>query len=66
MAAFQTWCETELKPKEAELLKKAAAFEEDIYKLVQPPVLKVEVIPTAPPAKPAPPVPAKAPAKKAA
>lgn len=50
MAGFDTWINTELKPKEAELLSKAAALEDEIYKLNQPQPLKVEVKPTTTPA----------------
>lgn len=69
MKPFDAWVESELKPKEAELLKKAAAFEDEIYKLNQPKPLKVEIRPgvVPAPAKPAAQPGAKAgPAKKAA
>ncbi len=61
MAGFQQWVETDLKPKEAELLQKAAAIEAEIRKLSVLPPVKVEVRPAAP--KPAAARPA---AKKAA
>ncbi|MBX7207829.1 MAG: SGNH/GDSL hydrolase family protein [Verrucomicrobiaceae bacterium] len=58
MKEFEAWL-PEMRAKEAELVKKAEAIEDEIYKANQPPVLKVEV-------KPAPPVPARKPAAKAA
>jgi|JI8StandDraft_1071087.scaffolds.fasta_scaffold06331_4 lysophospholipase L1-like esterase len=66
MEAFNAWRENELKPKEAELLKKAEAFEEQIRQVAQPQPVKVEIIPTAAPAKPMPKARAKPVAKKAA
>lgn len=65
-AAYETW-QVEFKAKRAELDALAAKYEEEIYKINKPPVLKVDVHPTAvpapavtaPPAKPeAKPVPA--------
>ena len=66
MDAFNAWRENELKPKEAELLKKAEAFEEQIRQAAQTQPVKVEVIPTAAPAKPMPKAAAKPAVKKAA
>jgi lysophospholipase L1-like esterase len=68
-AAFETWWNGEGKAKEAELLKKAAALEDEIYKANQPAEVKIEIRPsTAVITKPAPKGKAKAaaPAKKAA
>jgi hypothetical protein len=69
MEGFKTWCETELKPKEAELIKKADEIEVEIRKLAKLQPLKVEVKP-APVVAPAPKAKGKAapkaPAKKAA
>ena len=66
MDAFNAWRENELKPKEAELLKKAEVFEEQIRQAAQTQPVKVEVIPTAAPAKPMPKAAAKPAVKKAA
>lgn len=67
MTEFNAWL-PEMRAKEAELVKKADAIEDEIYKANQPPVLKVEINPAPPlpvPAKK--PAPAKAaPVKKAA
>lgn len=63
MASFESWWK-ESKTKEEELVKKAAAFEDEIYKANQVAPLKIEV--KAAPALPAKAAPAKAPAKKAA
>jgi len=50
MKPFDAWVATELKPKEAELLKKAEAFEAQIHELNDVSPLKVEVKPSATPA----------------
>jgi hypothetical protein len=62
MTEFNKWVETELKPKEAELLKKADEIEAEIRQLAKLQPIKVEVRPAAPAA----PKPAAAKAKKAA
>ncbi len=59
MKSFEEWVAKELKPKEAELLKKAADLEAQIYQANQPKPLKVQITPAPAVAKPAP-------AKKAA
>jgi hypothetical protein len=46
-AAFETWWTGEGKAKEAELLQKAAAFEDQIYQANQPAEVKIEVRPSA-------------------
>jgi hypothetical protein len=46
-AAFETWWTGEGKAKEAELLQKAAALEDEIYKANQPAEVKIEVRPSA-------------------
>lgn len=71
MDGFNKWVETELKPKEAELQKKADALEVEIRKLSILAPVKVEVRPApapvpAPKAVPAKAAPGKAAAKKAA
>ena len=50
MKPFEAWVATELKPKEAELLKKAEAFEAQIHELNDVAPVKVEVKPSATPA----------------
>lgn len=49
-AAFETWWQGEGKAREAELLKKAAAIEEEIYQANQPSEVKIEVRPSTTPA----------------
>ena len=68
MEGFKTWCETELKPKEAELIKKADEMEAEIRKLAKLAPLKVEVTPApvVAPARPKGKAAPKAAAKKAA
>jgi lysophospholipase L1-like esterase len=62
MTEFNKWVETELKPKEAELIKKADEIEAEIRQLAKLQPIKVEVKPAAPAA----PKPAAAKTKKAA
>lgn len=61
-AAYDAWL-VEFKAKRAELDALAAKYEEEIYKINKPPVLKVDVHPATAPAAPAPPAAAQ---KKAA
>ncbi|MEQ1751419.1 MAG: SGNH/GDSL hydrolase family protein [Prosthecobacter sp.] len=61
-AAFETWWNGEGKAREAELMKKAEAIEDEIYKINQPAEVKLEVRPSTSPA----PVKAKPTAKKKA
>ena len=49
-AAFETWWNGEGKAKEAELIKKAEAIEDEIYKINQPAEVKLEVRPSTAPA----------------